>query len=67
MLRQFIIAVAGIVDVHPDDGRSRKTIHLRRANQRLLLLSMIWIGQPVLPEQAGHLVASVRAVLEKTS
>ena len=38
----LIVPLAGSFDVHLDDGRERKTIHLRRANQGLLLPTMIW-------------------------
>lgn len=41
-LRQLIIALAGSFDVRLDDGREKRTIQLRRADQGLLLPTMIW-------------------------
>lgn len=34
--------LAGSFDVHLDDGRERRTVHLRRASEGLLMPTMIW-------------------------
>ena len=41
-LHQLIIAVSGSFDIHLDDGHSKKTLHMNRANQGLYLCPMIW-------------------------
>lgn len=41
-LEQVIIAINGSFDVELDDGRHKKTFHLRKANQGLYLSRMIW-------------------------
>lgn len=41
-LQQLLIAVTGSFDVHLDDGRQKKTIHLNRSFQGLYVCPMIW-------------------------
>lgn len=41
-LHQLLIAVTGSFDVHLDDGRQKKTIHLNRSFQGLYVCPMIW-------------------------
>jgi dTDP-4-dehydrorhamnose 3,5-epimerase-like enzyme len=41
-LHQLLIAVTGSFDVHLDDGRNRKTVHLNRSFQGLYVCPMIW-------------------------
>jgi dTDP-4-dehydrorhamnose 3,5-epimerase-like enzyme len=41
-LHQFLIAVSGSFDVHLDDGRSCKTVHLNRAHFGLYVPPMTW-------------------------
>lgn len=41
-LRQLIIAMSGSFDVHLDDGRSKKTVHLNRSYVGLYVCPMIW-------------------------
>lgn len=41
-LHQLLIAVAGSFDVHLDDGRNKKTVHLNRSFQGLYVCPMIW-------------------------
>lgn len=41
-LQQLLIAVHGSFDVHLDDGREKKLVHLNRAHQGLLIKSMVW-------------------------
>jgi hypothetical protein len=41
-LHQFIIAMSGSFDIHLDDGRSKKTIHMNRSYYGLYLCPMIW-------------------------
>lgn len=41
-LHQLLIAVTGAFDVHLDDGRQKKTVHLNRSFQGLYVCPMIW-------------------------
>jgi dTDP-4-dehydrorhamnose 3,5-epimerase-like enzyme len=41
-LHQLLIAVTGSFDVHLDDGRQKKTVHLNRSFQGLYVCPMIW-------------------------
>jgi|TARA_B110000967_G_C18735162_1_gene484688 hypothetical protein len=41
-LHQLIIAVSGSFDIHLDDGHSKKTLHMNRANLGLYICPMIW-------------------------
>ncbi|MBS0599350.1 MAG: WxcM-like domain-containing protein [Proteobacteria bacterium] len=41
-LHQLLIAVTGSFDVHLDDGREKKTVHLNRSFQGLYVCPMIW-------------------------
>lgn len=41
-LSQLIIAVSGSFDIHINDGRNSKTIHLNTPNLGLYLCPMIW-------------------------
>ena len=41
-LRQLLIAISGSFDVHLDDGRARRTVHLNRANVGLCITPMVW-------------------------
>lgn len=41
-LQQLIIAISGSFDIHLDDGTERKTIHLNRGYDGLLIPTMIW-------------------------
>jgi dTDP-4-dehydrorhamnose 3,5-epimerase-like enzyme len=41
-LQQLIIAISGSFDIHLDDGTERKTVHLNRSYDGLLIPTMIW-------------------------
>ncbi len=41
-LHQLLISVSGSFDVHLDDGWTRETFHLNRANHGLLMKPMVW-------------------------
>lgn len=41
-LHQLLIAVTGSFDIHLDDGREKKTVHLNRSFQGLYVCPMIW-------------------------
>lgn len=41
-LQQLVIAISGSFDIHLDDGIERKTIHLNRGYDGLLIPTMIW-------------------------
>ena len=41
-LRQMIIAMSGSFDIHLDDGYTKKTVHLDRADAGLYVCQMIW-------------------------
>jgi len=41
-LRQLIIAMSGSFDVHLDDGRNKRTVHLNRSYVGLYVCPMIW-------------------------
>lgn len=41
-LQQLVIAISGSFDIHLDDGNERKTIHLNRGYDGLLIPTMIW-------------------------
>jgi hypothetical protein len=41
-LQQLLIAIAGSFDVHLDDGRNRRTVHLNRSYVGLYMCPMIW-------------------------
>jgi hypothetical protein len=41
-LRQLIIAMSGSFDVHLDDGRHKRTVHLNRSYVGLYVCPMIW-------------------------
>jgi len=44
-LKQFIVCLSGSFDVLVDDGVRKKTIHLNRPWQGLLVPSMIWASE----------------------
>jgi dTDP-4-dehydrorhamnose 3,5-epimerase-like enzyme len=44
-LKQFLICLSGSFDVDLDDGKNKKTVHLNRPWQGLLVPSMIWAGE----------------------
>lgn len=41
-LQQLIIGISGSFDVHLDDGHEKKTVHLNRGYDGLLIPTMIW-------------------------
>lgn len=41
-LRQLIIAMSGSFDVHLDDGKQKRTVHLNRSYVGLYVCPMIW-------------------------
>lgn len=41
-LHQLIVAMSGSFDIHLDDGRAKKTIHLNRSYNGLYICPMIW-------------------------
>lgn len=41
-LHQLIIAMSGSFDIHLDDGRTKKTIHMNRSYYGLYVCPMIW-------------------------
>lgn len=41
-LQQLVIAISGSFDIHLDDGTERRTIHLNRGYDGLLIPTMIW-------------------------
>jgi dTDP-4-dehydrorhamnose 3,5-epimerase-like enzyme len=41
-LRQLIVAMSGSFDVHLDDGRAKKTVHLNRSYNGLFVCPMTW-------------------------
>ena len=41
-LHQLIIAMAGSFDIHLDDGKSKKTVHMDRSYYGLYVCPMIW-------------------------
>jgi hypothetical protein len=41
-LQQLIVAISGSFDVHLDDGKDRKTVHLNRSYDGLLIPTMTW-------------------------
>ena len=41
-LIQLLIAISGSFDVHLDDGHKKKTFHLNRSSQGLLICPMVW-------------------------
>lgn len=41
-LHQLIIAMSGSFDIHLDDGRAKKTIHMNRSYYGLYVCPMIW-------------------------
>jgi dTDP-4-dehydrorhamnose 3,5-epimerase-like enzyme len=41
-LRQLIVAISGSFDVHLDDGRAKKMVHLNRSYNGLLVCPMTW-------------------------
>jgi dTDP-4-dehydrorhamnose 3,5-epimerase-like enzyme len=41
-LHQLIIAMSGSFDIHLDDGRSKKTVHMNRSYYGLYVCPMIW-------------------------
>lgn len=41
-LSQLIVAMSGSFDVHLDDGREKKTIHMNRSYYGLFVCPMIW-------------------------
>jgi dTDP-4-dehydrorhamnose 3,5-epimerase-like enzyme len=41
-LRQLIVAMSGSFDVHLDDGRAKKVVHLNRSYNGLFVCPMIW-------------------------
>ena len=41
-LQQVIIAISGSFDIHIDDGRAKKTIHMNRSYCGLYICPMIW-------------------------
>lgn len=41
-LNQLIIAVSGSFDIHLDDGRSKKSVHMNRSYYGLYVCPMMW-------------------------
>lgn len=41
-LHQLIIAMSGSFDIHLDDGRANKTVHMNRSYYGLYICPMIW-------------------------
>ncbi|HCZ16688.1 MAG TPA: FdtA/QdtA family cupin domain-containing protein [Accumulibacter sp.] len=41
-LHQLIIAMSGSFDIHLDDGRAKKTVHMNRSYYGLYICPMIW-------------------------
>lgn len=41
-LHQLIIAMSGSFDIHIDDGRAKKTVHMNRSYYGLYICPMIW-------------------------
>lgn len=41
-LHQLIIAMSGSFDIHLDDGRAKKTVHMNRSYFGLYICPMIW-------------------------
>jgi hypothetical protein len=41
-LHQLIIAMSGSFDIHLDDGRGKKTVHMNRSYHGLYVCPMIW-------------------------
>lgn len=41
-LHQMIIAISGSFDIHIDDGKAKKTIHMNRSYYGLYVCPMIW-------------------------
>lgn len=41
-LHQLIIAMSGSFDIHLDDGKSKKTVHMNRSYYGLYVCPMIW-------------------------
>lgn len=41
-LQQLIIAISGSFDIHLDDGRNKKSIHMNRSYSGLYVCPMIW-------------------------
>ena len=41
-LHQLIIAMSGSFDIHLDDGKSKKTVHMNRSYYGLYICPMIW-------------------------
>jgi len=41
-LQQLIIAMSGSFDIHLDDGKEKKTIHMNRSYNGLYVCPMIW-------------------------
>ena len=41
-LHQLIVAMSGSFDIHLDDGKNKKTIHLNRSYNGLYVCPMIW-------------------------
>ncbi|ABW67095.1 sugar 3,4-ketoisomerase [Desulfosudis oleivorans] len=41
-LHQLIIAMSGSFDIHLDDGRSKKSVHMNRSYYGLYVCPMIW-------------------------
>jgi len=41
-LHQLIVAMAGSFDIHIDDGKSKKVIHMNRSYYGLYICPMIW-------------------------
>lgn len=41
-LQQLILAMSGSFDIHIDDGKAKKTIHMNRSYYGLYLCPMIW-------------------------
>lgn len=41
-LHQLIVAISGSFDIHLNDGVTKKTLHLSRANKGLYICPMIW-------------------------
>lgn len=41
-LQQLIVAMSGSFDVHLDDGRAKKVVHMNRSYNGLFVCPMIW-------------------------
>ena len=55
-LHQFIICLSGSLDVHLDDGRNQRTVHLNRPWMGLHIPPMIWASEGNFDPNSVYLV-----------